>query len=528
MQLRLQQKGLLLVAVPLLFQVLLVGWLAFLLEQADQATALARHSEQILAKEREFSHDTELAINAFTQFMLTRSDKQSKLYFAQRDAQFRDLEELKKLIANDQRQLANFDRCYELHSTLFKKLDDYEKTFESPDALGGVGAAMHIMPLRKEGAILVNQMSDAANAFAQVENERSKSYSQGERGARERIRIALIVLISTNIAICVSLGVFFGRDITNRLNVIVENTFRLREGRNLKDHLTGSDEIAYLDKVFHEMSAEIQMTEEKRRTLDALKRDFANMISHDLRTPISATQTFLENVADGVYGGLSSNGKESAEKLIGSLQRLVGLVTSLLDLEKIESRAIHLNLKPVSAASVVEEAVGLVQLIAETKSVELVIDSVPQNLHILADGGRIVQVLHNLLSNALDCSPPKSKVQISCLQIKDYVEFRIADEGPGIPKEQQKAIFERYKQLDASTNTGKGFGLGLAICKTLVEQHNGTIGIDSDKFLGSVFWFRIPRADLTQEPQRSLNRTSVDDGSTTSDGSSSSFIMTPQ
>ncbi len=113
----------------------------------------------------------------------------------------------------------------------------------------------------------------------------------------------------------------------------------------------------------------------------------------------------------------------------------------------------------------------------------------------MVDGGRIAQVIQNLVSNAVDYAPDGSTVSISCRHTDKQLEFRVSDQGPGIPAEQQALIFEKFRQsTQEGSSNHNGFGLGLAIAKAIVELHGGSIGVlsDSDSETGSTFWFCIP------------------------------------
>jgi len=133
-----------------------------------------------------------------------------------------------------------------------------------------------------------------------------------------------------------------------------------------------------------------------------------------------------------------------------------------------------------------------VQHIARQYSVS--IDTTDTDAHVYADSARLVQVLVNLLSNAIKFSPAGSVVHVSVNDTADWLELRVADQGRGIPLSQKESIFEKFKQVEAADSKEKGgTGLGLPICKKIIEQHGGTIGVDSKEGKGSTFWFRIPK-----------------------------------
>jgi signal transduction histidine kinase len=131
--------------------------------------------------------------------------------------------------------------------------------------------------------------------------------------------------------------------------------------------------------------------------------------------------------------------------------------------------------------------------LAEAKNINLSIADVPDELTILADPDRIARVLQNLITNAIKFSPADSTISLTCQEKDAYIKFGVSDQGVGVPESQKEAIFDHFKQLEkASKPDSDSFGLGLAICKAIVEQHKGKIGVTSEHGKGSTFWFRLP------------------------------------
>ncbi len=116
------------------------------------------------------------------------------------------------------------------------------------------------------------------------------------------------------------------------------------------------------------------------------------------------------------------------------------------------------------------------------------------------DREALVQVLTNLLANAIRYSPEKNSIEISVKEKDNHIELRVTDHGPGIPMRKQSEIFERFKQANSSRDKSKGFGLGLAICKTIIAQHGESIGVESEEGKGSTFWFTIAKVAGDNQP----------------------------
>lgn len=232
----------------------------------------------------------------------------------------------------------------------------------------------------------------------------------------------------------------------------------------------------------------------ERHRLDRLRQDFVAMVSHDLRTPLTSIRGFLTMVDEGAYGDLSQAGHRAVERAQSSADLLISLVVDLLDAEKIDSGDFEPDFQETTSGVVVDRAMYAIQAAAKTADVNVEKDVT--NDVFWADEDRIVQVIVNLVGNAIKFSPPGSTVTISAGLEGAGVAFRVRDRGPGIPKHLQSAIFERYRQLSQPKETKKrGFGLGLAICKALVEKHKGQLWVQSEEGKGSTFCFSIPLLD---------------------------------
>lgn len=150
-----------------------------------------------------------------------------------------------------------------------------------------------------------------------------------------------------------------------------------------------------------------------------------------------------------------------------------------------------LEVAPCQPADIIGRAIQAVETYAQQQGLEL--ECVCPALEVKADADRLTQVLINFISNAVKFSPKGSKISISALAIPGSVEFRCRDQGRGIPLAFQSAIFERFQQVQASdARRNVGTGLGLAVCKLIIEAHGGTIGVISEEGVGSTFWFRVP------------------------------------
>jgi len=239
------------------------------------------------------------------------------------------------------------------------------------------------------------------------------------------------------------------------------------------------------------------------RELDRLKSEFISTVSHELRTPLTSIKgslaLMLEEELEPEQTELLDVSKRNAD-------RLVRLVNDILDMSKIEAGKLELLPQPLSPHAVCSEAVSGIEGFASKVSVTLRCE-VDANLPpVRADPDRIVQVLTNLLSNALKFSPRGAQVVLSAALSGDkLVQFRVTDSGPGIPPEFRDQLFTPFAQADRARREQAGTGLGLAITRALVVKHGGDIWVESEPGQGTSFFFTLP-TQQSQVTQLELER----------------------
>jgi signal transduction histidine kinase len=244
----------------------------------------------------------------------------------------------------------------------------------------------------------------------------------------------------------------------------------------------GRDEVGRLARAFNVMAAELAETDRQRRDLVA-------NVSHELRTPITALHAKLENVADGV----EEADPETMRTMLAQTERLGRLVTQLLDLSRLESRAIPLERRPFEVAAVLEQAAREARLHAPDH-VEILVETDP-SLSVTGDPERVHQVIANLLENALRHSPAGGRVRLRAQPHGGGARIEVADEGPGIAPEEAERVFERFYRADAArSERDGGAGLGLAIARWIVDLHGGTIRAEPAEPHGCRMVVELPAA----------------------------------
>jgi PAS domain S-box-containing protein len=230
----------------------------------------------------------------------------------------------------------------------------------------------------------------------------------------------------------------------------------------------------------------------ERKVVEKRVSEFYSTVSHELRTPLTSIRASLGLLEGGLAGELST--KQSKLVSIARMEsdRLIRLINDILDIRKIEAGKLELKLQHVAPTKLVESTLQSLKSMADEASVKLR-SEVEANVLLNCDHDRIVQVITNLVSNAIKFSPKDSEVIVRANCVKDVCRFSVIDTGPGIAADQLSKLFGLFTQLDSSDSRPKGgTGLGLAISKSIVEQHDGKVGVTSELGKGSTFFFELP------------------------------------
>lgn len=226
---------------------------------------------------------------------------------------------------------------------------------------------------------------------------------------------------------------------------------------------------------------------------DEAKTNFIAVASHEFKTPLSAINMCLMLLQDKRFGTLNPEQDEIVVSMKSEVQRLIKMVSELLDISKMETGNIELEKKLVSPKVIIEYSASPfeVQLGKKNIRLEKIIDpSIPE---FMADTEKISWVLINFLSNAIRYTEKGGKIVMEARNLNGAVEFSVADDGPGIAKKHHTKVFNRFVQLQSNgVKNEKGLGLGLAISKEVITEHSGEIGVESELGQGSRFYFRLP------------------------------------
>jgi PAS domain S-box-containing protein len=227
------------------------------------------------------------------------------------------------------------------------------------------------------------------------------------------------------------------------------------------------------------------------KEVDRLKSEFVSTVSHELRTPLTSIRGALGLIKGGATGPLPPKADELLGIALGNTDRLTRLVNDLLDLNKIEAGRLELTLAPTSTRDLVAGTLRDLGPLAAAQQVTLVADTegAPP---MVGDRDRLVQVLANLVSNAVKYSSAGAEVRVRARRAGGSVRVEVEDHGPGISADELGRLFQRFQQVGDAAHRKPGTGLGLAISRSIVEMHQGRIGVESTPGVRTTFWFEIP------------------------------------
>ncbi|MBX9947855.1 MAG: sensor histidine kinase [Candidatus Obscuribacterales bacterium] len=361
-----------------------------------------------------------------------------------------------------------------------------------------------------------NQLKDRFNALPSIEKGLPEEmYFYRTRLVREREKLllddrsselrdrkkAISILLLGILLVTVSTVLanrLLSKLLTLHLYNAIGNAKRLNSAEPLQAPTKGSDEIAVLDKYIYDSALELRQLENQRLELLSLLRE-------ELKKPILEASADIARVLEVSEQPLPDKAATNIRNAVSELSRLGALVDDLTNIEMLDKNALQLNMSEFSVNEVFAATITALQLLADIKSIKLICE--PSDLKAHGDRERVLQIMVNLVSNAIKFSPNGSQVTLSANRVNRGVRINVKDEGPGISESDQAKIFQKFEQAtgkaservdSGSEPTGSttapiaGAGLGLHICTMLVEAHGGTIGVVSASGKGATFSVTLP------------------------------------
>ena len=336
-----------------------------------------------------------------------------------------------------------------------------------------------------------DKFSDAVLAFLdrlQIERQQEtydKVKQLADAGARAHRAAATITLVALGIILVLSFVIT--RSITRPISTLKKKTREIASGRFVADlQVSSPPEI-------RELAASFNLMCQKLNELDKMKADFFASMSHELRTPLTSIKEGTGLLLEGVGGSATDKQKKLLTIVAEESNRLIALVNSLLDLSKMEAGMMNYSFEKASLGPLIHKAIMEITPLVEAKGIRLETEIAQELPAVRLDRERILQVLRNLIGNAVKFTPRAGRVKVAARSVGGKVEVSVQDTGPGVPDESLKTIFDKFQQGSHngafSTN---GTGLGLAIANHVIVSHGGNIWVENHPEQGSTFFFVLP------------------------------------
>lgn len=254
-----------------------------------------------------------------------------------------------------------------------------------------------------------------------------------------------------------------------------------------------TNEIDKLKAELKDTKGKLNKTEKTLEELEEHKDEFISMAAHELRAPMTAIKGFISIVVEGGAGDIPEKARGFLADASAITERVIRLVSNMVNVSRIEEGRMAYQMEPVRLSRLIQIAFNQFKVEAQRKGLDLILDT-PQEVRdeVVADPDRLLDVLGNLVSNAVKYTNHGSVV-IKTLQPNDsLVRLEVVDTGPGISEKEQNKLFKKFYRVESHVGKTIGTGLGLYISKLLIKQFNGQIGMESEVGKGSTFWFELP------------------------------------
>jgi signal transduction histidine kinase/DNA-binding response OmpR family regulator len=273
---------------------------------------------------------------------------------------------------------------------------------------------------------------------------------------------------------------------------------RTRAGHMEAEIYQRAAEVQEANRCLEAANQELRRAKDEAERTSRFKDQFLSTMSHELRTPLNAVLGFSDLLADERYGTLNDKQRRYVEHIHTGGKHLLTLVSDILDLSKIEAGRMELAMEDLKVQGVFADVVSVMQPLADRKS-HLLSACADAGLAVRADATRLKQILMNLLGNAIKFTLNSGKIELLAGLNDGKIRMEVRDNGPGIPLEEQKRIFEAFYRLRESGKKTEGTGLGLAITQRLVDLHGGELSLESQLGQGSCFSFSLPAVASARE-----------------------------
>ncbi len=329
-------------------------------------------------------------------------------------------------------------------------------------------------------------------------NEIVKAYVEQNYDKQIRFNLFNMWVLMINV-LAIILALMIAKSISRPVEELRAATEKMQKGHfDTRVDIKTGDELERLGEAFNHTTEVLEQMDDEYKEIDRAKTRFLSITSHELRSPLTAMKAQMQMLEKGYFGKFNAKQKEAAEIVLRNTDRLDNILLDFLDISRMEAARLKFEFIRTSLAPHVNMLIEEMEAFLPEKKIKLVLKM--GKLPVMeVDPDRTMQVLRNLLNNALKFSPDKSTITVSITREGNHILFSVADEGIGIKKEDQKNLFKPFFQAEQTLyRKYSGTGLGLAICCGIVTCQKGKIWVESEIGKGSTFYFTIPLKPVKQ------------------------------
>ena len=349
-------------------------------------------------------------------------------------------------------------------------------------------------PFLSEAIAADNDLGELTDQLASTTRAKTNALIAESHRSYVSSRNLVVAVGATSLGLALALGFVLSRSLVGPIQRTEGRLAEIASG-DFSRHVEVSnrDELGTLAVNLNQMNDELRRLYEQLETVSRHKSEFVANMSHELRTPLNAIIGFSELLQQQSVGPLNERQERYVEDVLEAGRHLLALINDILDLSKVEAGRMELDPAQVSLREVLESGVTMHAERAARAGVTLELGLELADVTIRADERKLRQVVFNLLSNAVNFTPPGGRVDVVAHLADGVVEVAVSDTGPGIAAEDQELIFEEFRQgRDSSGALEEGTGLGLPLSRRLVELHGGHLSVESVQGHGSTFRFTLP------------------------------------
>lgn len=477
----------------------------------DHFEFLVEHDLNVLQNAQKLQKLVVDAETGLRGFIITSDEKFLEPYYSGVN-EFNELIKVEKeLVFDDPSQVEKLETIHKLFKVWIEKAAVPEIELARTVHRSTVSTRDLEIPLSQGASkVIFDNIRFEFDEFIQIESKLKDKRFEIVSAIESNTQNSVLGFTIASVILGTLISIFLIRSINKPITKLKEAAEEIAKGNlEVESKPMSNDEIGELAIRFNDMRKSIKKSNEKivtqtkkleiaykeQKNIDQLKEEFQSMIAHELKTPLTPIIGYSDALKmEKIMGPLSEKQLKSVNKISSNAQKLKQLISDIFDAETLDLGRMTFDHKEFSVDELITDVIEDKKFVAENKKIQI-IPSFKKGLTLKSDKNRINQVLSNIINNAVDYVPKEAGIiSLSADQVNESVVFSIKDNGKGIPKDLQKNLFKKFYQIDSSeTRTHGGSGLGLTICKGIIENLGGKIWLESEVGKGCKFFISIPK-----------------------------------